>query len=384
MLTVHILASGSEGNCLLVSAGGTHLLVDAGISARRICGALQALALSPADISGVLLTHEHTDHICGVATLTKQHRLPLYASRGTAEALCRKSSCVSDVLRVIPRAGAFNIGNAQITVFPTSHDATESIDFRVDHDGASIGILTDTGVVTPEAEQALQGVGLLVLESNHDEEWLLSGPYPYYLKQRILGARGHLSNAAAGAFARRLAEGGTRQFVLAHLSRENNTPERARQTLERALAGLDAAVTVAPRSELSGPYTAEVYVCSEPEYRLPEEPSPAEIQKALQAEGAAIRERLPKGGAVVALCIEGKPCSSEELSRRMADFGVQGKTQITFLIGGSVGLSEDVKKLADWRLSMSPMTFPHHMARIMLLEQLYRAYQIAAGTKYHK
>ena len=117
---------------------------------------------------------------------------------------------------------------------------------------------------------------------------------------------------------------------------------------------------------------------------LPEEPSPAEIQKALQAEGAAIRERLPKGGAVVALCIEGKPCSSEELSRRMADFGVQGKTQITFLIGGSVGLSEDVKKLADWRLSMSPMTFPHHMARIMLLEQLYRAYQIAAGTKYHK
>ena len=121
-----------------------------------------------------------------------------------------------------------------------------------------------------------------------------------------------------------------------------------------------------------------------PEYRLPEEPSPAEIQKALQTEGAAIRERLPRGGAVVALCIEGKPCSSEELSRRIIDFGVQGKTQITFLIGGSVGLDESIKKQADWRLSMSPMTFPHHMARIMLLEQIYRAYQIAAGTKYHK
>ena len=119
-----------------------------------------------------------------------------------------------------------------------------------------------------------------------------------------------------------------------------------------------------------------------PEYRLPEEPSPAEIQKALQTEGAAIRERLPKGGAVVALCIEGKPCSSEELSRRIIDFGVQGKTQITFLIGGSVGLDESIKKQADWRLSMSPMTFPHHMARIMLLEQISRAYQIAAGTKY--
>ena len=121
-----------------------------------------------------------------------------------------------------------------------------------------------------------------------------------------------------------------------------------------------------------------------PEQRLPDDPSPAEIQKALRAEGDAIRERLPKGGAVIALCIEGKPCSSEELSRRMAEFGVQGKTQLTFLIGGSVGLDEDLKRQADWRLSMSPMTFPHHMARIRLLEQIYRAYQIAGGTKYHK
>ena len=120
-----------------------------------------------------------------------------------------------------------------------------------------------------------------------------------------------------------------------------------------------------------------------PEQRLPDDPSPAEIQKALRTEGDAIRERLPKGGAVIALCIEGRPCSSEELSRRMAEFGVQGKTQLTFLIGGSVGLDEDLKRQADWRLSMSPMTFPHHMARIMLLEQIYRAYQIAGGTKYH-
>ena len=121
-----------------------------------------------------------------------------------------------------------------------------------------------------------------------------------------------------------------------------------------------------------------------PEQRLPDDPSPAEIQKALRAEGDAIREKLPKGGAVIALCIEGKPCSSQELSRRMADLAVQGKTQLTFLIGGSVGLDEDLKRRADWRLSMSPMTFPHHMARIMLLEQIYRAYQIADGTKYHE
>ena len=121
-----------------------------------------------------------------------------------------------------------------------------------------------------------------------------------------------------------------------------------------------------------------------PESRLPESPSPAEVQRALAAEAAAIRERLPRGGAIIALCIEGKPCSSVELSRRMEELAVAGKTQLTFLIGGSVGLDESLKRQAVWRLSMSPMTFPHHLARIMLLEQIYRAYQISAGTKYHK
>lgn len=121
-----------------------------------------------------------------------------------------------------------------------------------------------------------------------------------------------------------------------------------------------------------------------PEYRLPDNPSPAEIQKALETEAAAIREKLPKGGALVAMCIEGKTCSSETLAQRLEDFAVSGKTQVTFLIGGSVGLDAALKAQADWKLSMSPMTFPHHMARIMLLEQIYRAYQIQQGTKYHK
>lgn len=121
-----------------------------------------------------------------------------------------------------------------------------------------------------------------------------------------------------------------------------------------------------------------------PETRLPEDPSPAQVRQALAVEAALIRERLPRGGAVIALCVEGKPCSSEELSRRMADFGVAGRTQLTFLIGGSFGLHPRVKQRADLRLSMSPMTFPHHLARVMLLEQLYRAYQIDTGTRYHK
>ena len=121
-----------------------------------------------------------------------------------------------------------------------------------------------------------------------------------------------------------------------------------------------------------------------PEQRLPESPSEAEIEAALSKEADAILEKLPRGGAVVALCVEGRELSSEQLSDTLARYAAQGVSQVTFLIGGSFGLAECVKQAADLRLSMSPMTFPHHLARVMLLEQIYRAYQIQGGTKYHK
>ena len=127
----------------------------------------------------------------------------------------------------------------------------------------------------------------------------------------------------------------------------------------------------------------KIEVTELPETRLPEDPSPAEIKKALAAEANAIRQKL-EGGAVVAMCIEGQTCSSEALSKTLAAFALEGKSKVTFLIGGSFGLDETLKKQADWRLSMSPMTFPHHLARVMLLEQIYRSCQIAEGTRYHK
>ena len=174
MLTVHTLASGSEGNCLLLSGGGVHQLVDAGISARRITASLRELGLSPRDVTAVLLTHEHTDHTAGLATLTKQYRLPLYASDGTAAALALRCPALRDVLHPIPRQYVFSLGDVDITVFPTSHDAAGGVDYRFDCLGASVGVLTDTGCVTSEAEAALRGVRLLVLESNHDADWLMS------------------------------------------------------------------------------------------------------------------------------------------------------------------------------------------------------------------
>ena len=130
--------------------------------------------------------------------------------------------------------------------------------------------------------------------------------------------------------------------------------------------------------------SCELQLLELPEARLPEEPSPGEIARALAAEAAAIREKLPRGGAVIALCIEGTELTSPQLAERLGQYAVEGRSRLTFLVGGSCGLDEGLKREADLRLSMSPMTFPHHLARIMLLEQLYRSYQILEGTKYHK
>jgi len=262
-MTLHTFASGSEGNCLLVSCGSTHLLVDAGISARRIKHSLMQLGLAPDDISAIFLTHDHTDHVCGLATLCKHHATPLYASGGTGAQLRDRLDLPPQRLHMVTTGQTLAIGDCRISVFPTSHDGHEGVDYRIDSDGGSIGILTDTGIVTDEAFDTLCGVELLVLESNHDVEWLRSGPYPYYLKQRILGLRGHLSNDDAARFAAEMVRRGTKEIVLAHLSRENNTPVRALETMQRMLDihGLTARISVAPRSEVSQCYEPEGERC---------------------------------------------------------------------------------------------------------------------------
>lgn len=263
MLTLHTLASGSEGNCLLLSDGTTHLLVDAGISARRIKTALNLLGLSADDLSAILITHEHSDHICGLNTLVKHHDIPLYASAPTARQLAYRIAGIEPLLRSVNAEDILSIGTLTVRVFATSHDSACSVDYRIDSRFGSVGVLTDTGYVTESAFAALQGVELLVLESNHDVEWLRSGPYPYHLKERILSNEGHLSNDTAAAFALQMAEQGTREIVLAHLSKENNTPVRALDTVQLALraGGYDIPVSVAPRKELSKPYRVEGIVC---------------------------------------------------------------------------------------------------------------------------
>lgn len=263
MLELCTLASGSSGNSLLVTDGRTHVLVDAGISCRRICTGLKELGVEPTELAGVLITHEHSDHISGLTTLTKQLRLPVYASPGTGRQLCYRIAFLEELLRPVVPGEGFSIGGLAIESFPTSHDAAESVGYALSAGGRKAAVVTDLGYVTEAVLRGIRGADLLVAEANHDVEWVQSGPYPYHLKARILGDRGHLSNEAGAELAALAAESGTRAVVLAHLSRENNTPARAWETAARRLRSmgcepnLDLSLTVAPRSGLGPTYQLE-------------------------------------------------------------------------------------------------------------------------------
>lgn len=264
MLSLHTLASGSSGNALLVSDGRTHILLDAGISARRIKTALEALGLLPSDLAGILITHEHSDHISGLATLTKQYRLPVYTTSGTGRQLCYRIAFLEELIHPVTPGRGFEVGSFEVLPFATSHDAADSACFRLTSGGESAALATDLGCVTREVLDGVLGADILVAETNHDEEWLKSGPYPYYLKRRILSDRGHLSNEVGAELIRQAVERGTRTVVLAHLSAENNTPGRAYDVVYDTLAqaniqvGRDLLLAVAPRTELSQPYQREV------------------------------------------------------------------------------------------------------------------------------
>lgn len=254
------MASGSSGNCLLISAGGTHILIDAGISARRIGQGLKEFGLTPAELDGILVTHEHSDHISGLATLLKHASVPVYATAATGRQIAYRVAWAEEHLHTISPGNGFSVGELDLTAFSTPHDAADSVGYTVVHQDRKAAVVTDLGRVTEEVLEAVSGAELALMETNYDPDWLRSGPYPMQLKARILGDYGHLSNEDGGHLARTLAERGTRQLVLAHLSRENNTPARALDTVCTCLsyAGIipqkDVMVEVAPRDRLGRVY----------------------------------------------------------------------------------------------------------------------------------
>ena len=198
-MELRTLASGSSGNCILVSHNGAHLLVDAGISCRRIVAALRSLAIEPEHLLGVCITHEHSDHIAGLATLTKHYALPVYTSPGTARQLCYRMAGLEELVRPLTPGEAGEAGGFELEGFAISHDASEPMGFAFSAGGKKAAVVTDLGYVSDEVLDSVVGADLVVCEANHDVEWLQSGPYPYYLKARILGDKGHLSNEAGAA-----------------------------------------------------------------------------------------------------------------------------------------------------------------------------------------
>ena len=240
-----VFASGSGGNCLLLSGGGTNILIDAGISARRLSDMLGECCLSLQDITGVLVTHEHSDHISGLSGLLRRSPAEILSPRTVASRLRGMLPDIDERLRVIPVGEDFTFSRMTIHAFHTPHDTAESVGYRVECGGV-FSLATDMGCVTDEIRENLRGSDVVLIEANHDEEMLRYGRYPVYLKRRILSDHGHLSNENCAVLARELAESGTGTIILGHLSRENNTPSVAMRAVKEAVEGTGTTLLCAP------------------------------------------------------------------------------------------------------------------------------------------
>ena len=247
-MRISTFASGSSGNCALLSMDGVHILLDAGISYRRIKENLALSGLTPEALSAVLITHDHTDHIAGLATMVRHCGVPVCAPRTVANHLRYTIAGVNQCLQEIRAGEPFSVRSLTLTAFHTPHDTDESVGWRI-CGSTCFAFATDMGYVTEEIRSGLAGADTVLIEANHDEEMLRYGPYPAMLKRRILSDHGHLSNTCCGELAAYLADRGTKQIILGHLSRENNTPAKAFQTVRHALGDRETALFVAPAAE---------------------------------------------------------------------------------------------------------------------------------------
>ncbi len=230
------LFSSSDGNSTYIGTSQGGILIDIGVSAKRTAEALNGIGVSPDSIAAIFVTHEHTDHINGIRVFAERHGIKVYASAGTLSGMEDQNALTAKMTAdVIPECG-IEAGGMFIRPFRTPHDSRESTGYSVlTPDGKRISVATDIGTVTDTVMNAVYGSDLILLESNHDIGMLQNGPYPYFLKQRILSNRGHLSNESCAKAAITLAESGTTRFVLGHLSKENNIPSLAFETTKSAM-----------------------------------------------------------------------------------------------------------------------------------------------------
>ena len=228
------IASGSSGNCIYVGSDDTHLLVDAGISKKRIEAGLEKLEIKGDELDGILVTHEHSDHIQGLGVFSRKYGVPIYATPGTIEGIKSSSSLgklPDGILHPITVDEKFTLGDITVDPFAISHDANEPSGYRMECGGKAAAVATDLGIYNDYIVKKLENLDAVLLEANHDVNMLQVGKYPYYLKRRILGDKGHLSNETAGQLLCRLLHDNMKQILLGHLSRENNYEALAYETV---------------------------------------------------------------------------------------------------------------------------------------------------------
>jgi phosphoribosyl 1,2-cyclic phosphodiesterase len=241
-VTVSMLASGSRGNCALVSSSRTKILVDAGISCRETFKRLKSLGEDPQSLSAILITHEHSDHVYGLATLAKKLRIPIFMTVATHAAWARAMRTVNGErpqLKKFERFESghrFQVGDIEVKPFTIPHDAADPVGFTFRVEGTKVSVATDLGYLPVNVRDHLRGSDILIMESNHDVEMLRGGSYPWSVKQRVASNVGHLSNEKLADFLTGDYDNSAAFVVLAHLSTENNHPEIARRGAERALA----------------------------------------------------------------------------------------------------------------------------------------------------
>ena len=241
------LGSGSSGNATLVERGATRVMMDCGFSIAETTARLERLGLVPRDLAAIVVTHEHDDHLGGVARFAKRHAIPVYLTRGTAQWLPDDFPAV--LVRLIDSHTVFAVGDLQVEPFPVPHDAREPVQYVFGDGAVRLGVVTDLGCTTMHVEEKLSGCDALVLECNHDLDLLMTGPYPLSLKQRVSGRFGHLSNRDAGALLANLDRSKLKHVLAAHLSKQNNTAALAVAALAAALGCEESWVGIASQED---------------------------------------------------------------------------------------------------------------------------------------
>ena len=246
-LRVNLLGSGSRGNAALVRTERVRLLIDAGFSFRSLSKRLAAIGEDPQNLDAVLLSHEHSDHVSGLPTLLKKTKIPVYLTELTAEAM--EWSEPKPAIETFRAGARLAIGDLEIDTFTVPHDAVDPVGFRFRSNGSKVAHVTDLGYMTESIKHAIRGCDMVVLESNHDLEMLKVGPYPWFVKQRVMSRVGHLSNQAVHDFLTSEFDRSTRILVLAHLSGNNNHPAIARMCADQALESAGAATRLMVASQ---------------------------------------------------------------------------------------------------------------------------------------